>query len=199
MNRRGLWYSGVRAVFGMSGARRRLGTAQVGRKTDRSRAPLPLASFGRLDRSCAGWPNTFAHRFGEIVLAIGRRIDLGAAGLFFLHSRQDCHCCHGRRADLPRLHRPHLSRGYHMTRLGGDQVVSAAARRKSQTTIRSWLAFGARSDHIAGSPIVYWIGVADCGFWNWTHGSSRPVHHCGLSVDRIGHARRIARMTCCAI
>ena len=47
--------------------------------------------------------NAFAHRFGEIVLAIGRRIDLGAAGLFFLHSRQDCHCCHGRRTDLPRL------------------------------------------------------------------------------------------------
>ena len=77
-------------------------------------------------------------------------------------------------------------------------MVSAAARRKSQTTIRSWLAFGARSDRIAGSPIVYWIESRIAGL-GIGHMDSCPVHRCGLAVDRIGHDRRIVRMTCCAI
>jgi hypothetical protein len=108
---------------------------------------------------------------GEIVLAIGRRIDLGAAGLFFLHSDEiatvamvaELICRDYTAASI-------ISRLFHDALWEETEVVSAAARRKSQTTIRSWLAFGARSDHIAGSPIVYWIGsrIADLESDTWT-------------------------------
>ena len=42
--------------------------------------------------------------------------------------------------------------------------------RPARRRMRSWLAFGARSDRIAGSPIGYRIKIADCGYCNRTHG-----------------------------